>query len=98
MSDYFLTDAQVKELSQHIRKETLEKATKHPTAKERVIFNMPTKEEIQTVIGLTGLLKGAVSLEVGVNGKTIRKWQNGDTAITFASWRIICGLVVNKKD
>lgn len=92
MSEYFLADEQVKMLSQFVRKETLKKAARFPGSAERVVFTEPTPDEVAEVMKLTGIKANEVCLEVGVNGKTPRKWKSGDTKITFAPWRIICEL------
>jgi len=54
-------------------------------------WEIPTKEEVTTLIDNLGLTSGEVANLVGVKfDRTVRRWKSGESEITYAAWAILC--------
>ncbi len=61
-------------------------------------YNSPTTEEVIAMLKTTGLSKGDISKELGINRSTLSRWVNGSSSIGEASWMKLKDLVHNKKN
>lgn len=61
--------------------------TRLPYADQR--FKPPTPEEVRNVLRRLGWTGSRAGLELGVTGRTIRKWTGGDQDVPYSAWRLL---------
>lgn len=50
----------------------------------------PTAEEVRAVMKMANWNGEEFARQIGVKGRSARRWANGETAINYASWCVLC--------